>query len=169
MRSHFLPVSLAIVIVVTACSNLEPYRVSETVTDIGTIEDQAYKFLNSYFLEVMSIDRSRIDGQSRGIRADWLPAEGGILGDRDVLIPLKVGLRKLEVQACKYSLPLNYGHVFGGWHCGHAVVRLVVEPRTQYRLRGQVNKQDNYAELWIEYAKSGQKAADITRIDLVER
>jgi hypothetical protein len=169
MRSHFFPLSLVIAVVGPACSSLEPYRVSATVTDIATIEDQAYKLLDSDFLEVMSIDRSRIDGQSRGINADWFPANGRILGDRDVLIPLRVGLRKLEVQACKYSPPLKYGHVLGGWHCGHAVLRLVVEPRTQYRLRGQVNKQDNYAELWIEYATSGQTAADVTRVDLIER
>jgi hypothetical protein len=32
-----------------------------------------------------------------------------------------------------------------------------------------VNKQDNYAELWIEYAKSGQTVADVTRVELEER
>lgn len=170
MRFRLATVVSVITIVGTACSSLEPYRVTENMTDIATIEDEPRNFLlPADFVEVMSIDRRRIDGQSRGVQAIWMTEYGQLLGDPRTLIALPAGLRKLEVQACKYSLPLKYGHVFGAWHCGHAVLRLVVERHTQYRLRGQVNKQDNYAELWIEYAKSGQTVADATRVELVKR
>ena len=170
MRFHLVSVISVITIVGTACSSLEPYRLTENMAEIATIEDEPRSLLlMTGFVEVMSIDRRRIDGKSRGVPSIWMTEYGQPLGDPRTLIALQGGLRKLEVQACKYSLPLQYGHVFGAWHCGHAVLRLVVEPHTQYRLRGQVNKQDNYAELWIEYAKSGQTVADVTRVELEER
>jgi len=164
MRLHFIPVLSLITIVGTACSSLEAYRVPETGADIATIEDEPYKFGDFEYLEVMSIDRSRIDGQSRGVPAAWSTENGQLLGDPEALIPLQIGIRKLEARACKYSPPLQDGLMFGGWHCGHAVLRLVVESGTHYRVRGLVNKKEDYAELWIENTESGQTVTNVTRV-----
>ena len=143
--------------IATACSSLEPYRFTESSGEGGTIEDQQARIGKLSYMEVMSIDRKRIDSRSRGIDADSLDQNDRAPGNPDKWIPLRAGLRKLEVLVCRYKFPW-------GWSCGRSVLPLVVEPGTHYRLCGSVNKQEDHAELWIEDARSGKTVVDTVRV-----
>lgn len=149
------------------CSSLEAYRLPENIDEIATIEDKEPQIGSLNYFYVMSIDRKRIDSRSRGIPSSRLGKNLRALGDPEDWIPLRVGLRKLEVIVCKYSPDVLDLLSFSGWHCGHAVLPLVVESGVHYRLGGSVNKQEDYAELWIEDANSGRTVLDVTRVPIV--
>lgn len=148
---------LLITAIATACSSLEPYRFTESSGETGTIEDKQARIGSLSFVEVKSIDRKRIDSGSRGIDSDNLDKTDRTLGNPDKWIPLRTGLRKLEVLVCGYEFPW-------GWSCGRSVLPLVVEPGTHYRLCGSVKKQEDYAELWIEDTRSGDTVVGIVRV-----
>lgn len=150
----------------TACSSLEPYRLPEDINNIATIEDKEPRIGSHNFVRVMSIDRKRIDSKSRGIPPSSLDESTNALGKSEDWIPLRAGLRKLEVQVCKYSPGILEVLFLSGWYCGHAVLPLVVEPRAHYRLCGSVNKQEDYAELWIEDAELQKTIVEVIRVPI---
>ena len=152
--------------VATACSSLKPYRLSENTGPIATIEDKEPRIGSFDFHQIMSIDRKRIDSESRGINSNRLDEGFDAPGDPEDWIPLRAGLRKLEVQVCKYSPGVLDLLSFSGWYCGHAVLPLVAESGVHYRLRGSMNKQGNYAEIWIEDARSQKTVVDIIRVPI---
>jgi hypothetical protein len=115
---------------------------------------------------VLSIDRQRIDRQSRGAPPYLLPETGDSSDDSENWIRLRSGLRKLEVQVCKFLPGLLDLFTYRGWHCGHAVLPLFVESGMHYRLCGSLNKREDYAELWIEIAESGEAVTEVVRVDL---
>ena len=107
------------------------------------------------YVRVLSIDRQRIDSESRHLPLGEF-ATGAIRPDDEKdWIPLRAGLRKLEVEVCKYSPDFLDVLAFTGWHCGHSVLRLTSESGSLYRLRGTVDKKQDRATLWIEDALSG--------------
>ena len=150
----------------TACSSLEPYRLPENTNPIATIEDKERRIGSFDFNQVMSINRKRVDSESRGIPSHRLDESSDALGDPEDWIPLRAGLRKLEVQICKYSPGVLDLLSFSGWHCGHAVLPLAAESGAHYRLCGSVNKQGDYAEIWIEDARSGKTIVDIIHVPI---
>lgn len=150
----------------TACSSLEPYRLLESTNPIATIADKERRIGSFDFYEIMSIDRKRVDSESRGIPSNRLDESFDGLGDPEDWIPLRAGLRKLEAQVCKYSPGVQDLLSFSGWYCGHAVLPLVAESGAHYRLYGSVNKQGDYAEIWIEDARSEKTVVDIIRVPI---
>ena len=107
------------------------------------------------YVRVLSIDRQRIDSESRDPPIGEFAAAGVSPDDEDNWIPLRPGLRKLEVEVCKYSPGFFDVLAFTGWHCGHSVLRLTSESGALYRLRGTLDKKANRATFWIEDALSG--------------
>lgn len=164
IRLVFLSTLLAAISV--ACSSLEPYRLPENIGEIGTLEDEEPRFGSRHYVRVMSIDRKRIDSGSRGVASVAPDDTINGTGDSKDWIPMRTGLRKLEVQACKYSPSLLDALSWSGWYCGHTVLPLTVEAGAHYRLHGSVNKQEDCAELWIEDAESGKTVVGIIRVPI---
>jgi hypothetical protein len=109
-----------------------------------------------------------IDEQSRGVPA-WFSTDYTLSHENPAsLILIECGLRKLHVQICKYSpdiLDLLSG-IAGGlssWTCGHAVIRLDAENGRHYRIRGSINKKDDFSEFWIEDSETGHSVTHPVR------
>ena len=150
------------------CSTLEPYRISGTTSDVAFVEDDRPGMYSDFFRQILSIDRKRINSESRRLSANWSVKAGELPGDLDNWIPLRTGLRKLEVQVCEYDPSLWDLIAWSGWHCGHAVLALKAESGGHYRLNGTVNKKEDYAELWIENARSEEVVTDVTRVAICD-
>ena len=163
-RIRFVFFAALLAAISVACSSLEPYRLPDNISEIGTLEDRKPRIGLRDYVHVMSIDRERINSASRGVSS--VARDDGITetGNPRHWIPMRTGLRKLEVQACKFSPGLFDVLSFSGWYCGHAVLPLNVEAGAHYRLHGSVNKQEEYAELWIEEVESGKTVSGIVRV-----
>ncbi len=163
---RILPCLIAVLAIGSACSNLEEYRRPEQDVRIATIEDDPHSPGSLEYVKLMSIDRRRVDRDSRGVSLDRLGADAASLGDPDDWVPLDVGLRKLEARVCKYRPGLLDVLAYAGWYCGHAVISLEAEPGAHYVLRGDLNKRQGYAELWVEDGRSGEIVTEVTLTDI---
>jgi len=98
--------------------------------------DQPHEFGEFEFIDVLSIDRLRIDRDSRR--------------NADKKIAMEPGVRKVEVWACRYWLDLgDFFFPFDAWDCGRAVLRLEAEPGADYRVSARFSKKNKNARLWI--------------------
>lgn len=163
---QILPCLIAVLAIGSACSNLEEYRRPKQDVRIATIEDDTHSLGSLEYVKLMSIDRRRIDQDSRGVSLDRLGADAASLGDPDDWVPLDAGVRKLEARVCKYRPGLLDVLAYSGWYCGHAVISLEAEPGVHYVLRGDLHKREGYAELWVEDGRSGAAVTEITRTDI---
>lgn len=151
---HFVLLAPAM-LAMAACSTLEPYRIAGADAATAAIEDDRYQIGSREYVRVLSIDRQRIDSESRDLPLGEFAAGTVRPDDEEDWIPLRAGLRKLEVEVCKYSPDFLDLLAFSGWHCGHSVLRLTSEPGSLYRLRGTADKKENRATFWVEDAVSG--------------
>lgn len=155
------------VLAMAACSTLEPYRAAGEETGTAAIQDDRYQMGLLEFVRVLSIDRQRIDSQSRGLSPDEFAAGVKSPGSESDWIPLRPGLRKLEVEVCKFSPGFLDFLALSGWYCGHTVLRLTSEPGSLYRLRGTVDKKEDRVTIWIEDALSGDTVVSAVEVPAV--
>ena len=146
---------------VASCAsvNMEPYRVPDSIASYATIKDRPAILNASDYVEIVSIDRKRVDSKSRRV------PQGVGSGDNDIknVIVLAVGVRKLHIRACKTpstALSLLVSVEF----CASSVLRLEANPGYQYRARATVNEKDDYADFWIESIESGEKVTEPIRV-----
>jgi hypothetical protein len=152
------------VLAIAACSTLEPYRPAGAEADMAAIQDDRFRMGALEYVRILSVDRERIDSESRDLPIGQ-SAAGGVSPDHeDDWIPLQPGLRKLEVEVCKFAPGFLDVLALSGWHCGHTVLRLTCEPGSLYRLRGTVDKKEDRATFWIEDAVSGDTVVSTVEI-----
>jgi len=151
------------------CANmdLEPYRAPDSIASYAIIKDRPFKLTLSFhdkFIHILSIDRKRIDGKSRGIPK----SVGSGHNDLKKALVLAVGVRKLHVEACREHATLF--HVLfmplgPHFRCADSILRLEASHGFQYRVRATVNKKDDYADFWIENIESGDKVTEPIRVN----
>ena len=147
-------------VIATACSSLEPYRLPENINNIAFIEDNYREWSYKGSVYVMSIDRKRIDADSRRASRIWFDKNDDSVEHSRNWIPMHAGLRKLEVTvASEHYFSFICTRLYG-----HGVLALQAESGAYYRLRGEVNKEERFAEVWIENAQSGETVVTATRL-----
>lgn len=165
MTAYWQPLAFFYMMFAVGCATLESYRLPANMTEYATIEDHPFRFGMNEYDHVVSIDRRRVDRESREI-PEKLPAVTNLRSKTDGnVIVLNAGVRKLEVRVCESTWDLQHAFsLHGPWHCGRSVLRLEALPGRHYRLFGVVNHDEDSAELWIEAAQSHEKVAGPIRI-----
>lgn len=135
---------------------------------MAAIQDDRFQMGSLEYVRVLSIDREQIDSESRDLPLGEFAAGGVSPDEEDNWIPLRPGLRKLEVEVCKFSPGFFDLLSISGWYCGHAVLRLTCEPGSLYRLRGTVDKKEDRATFWIEDALSGDTVVSVVEGPVVD-
>jgi hypothetical protein len=165
MRPFPLLSVIICVAIISACATENPYRPSSKIDKYATISDSPFKSFqhSGVSVVILSIDRKRVDSDSRtAIDIDKVEND-----KRAVL--MTEGTHQLHVKACRYSLMHNFLTPFGDHYiCGEAVLRLDAVHDMQYRVRSEVNRKKDYADFWIENAKTGSIETNPIRVNGLE-
>jgi hypothetical protein len=152
-------------VLVNACAPLEPCPVPESLVRLdseyipapgyATIEYTDYKVRvppQKHFEYILSIDR-KLDCKYAG-----LPKSGSADNDYDKrLFAVVGGPHLLHVGGCR--------HFFNGYYCNETVLSLEAVSETQYRIKANINKKEDYADFWIENTDSGVRVAEPIRVN----
>jgi hypothetical protein len=114
------------------------------------------------FVFVVSIDRRVITTTGRGLPAEK-PEEDPNRFENT--IALNAGVQRMHLRACKRGRN-RIG--FAGFYCTDRLVKLDALPDHRYRARALVNRQDDYADIWVEDLDSGEDVVEPVRLSELE-
>jgi len=131
---------------VAGCANvnMETYRIPDSIASYATIKDRPYSLGKTDTVQIISIERERVDRESRGLPKAVASSDN----DLKNVIVLATGVRKLHVRACKLNELFFESYLGRLGMCASSVLRLEARPGFQYRVRAiVVTKKGDYADI----------------------
>jgi hypothetical protein len=87
-------------------------------------------------------------------------------------IDLATGVQKLHVSACQDAVSLVNALILWdatAWHCAEAILRLDVIPGVIYELKAKVNRDKDFADIWIEIAETSETVVGPMRVTGIKK
>jgi hypothetical protein len=142
-----------------ACATVSFYEVPADRTGFATIQENdplRLEFFDRQYIRISSIDRKHI---RRGINGQPIPEIKNLSAEYAIL--LQPGEHQVLAHACIHKVKAL---INAGWQCAETVLHFIAEPDTNYFLKGDIHRKEDYADFWIEKLATQQKVTEPVRV-----
>jgi hypothetical protein len=169
MKSLLTVPVLTLIFLVTSCASTEQYSAPANMTNYALITDGFTGSIwesKSQYVSVDRIDQKEVSPVREPIPPEVAHELSDVAGiELDNTIILAPGKRRLLVSACRRKFSLLKAMVWDpNFICARTVIPIDAEPDGRYGLEGDINIDEDYADVWIVNLRDQSLTVDKIRL-----